>query len=88
MGYNAFVVAGGDDSRHPSMDAPSSTHATPPPILVVDDDDDLRPQLAGFLRQRGYDVVEAARELREQGTYGFWANARTGRTAVDSAFTR
>lgn len=31
-------------------------------------------------------VVDAARELREQGTYGFWANARTGRTAIDSAF--
>jgi 2-methylisocitrate lyase-like PEP mutase family enzyme len=33
-------------------------------------------------------VVDAARELREQGTYGFWANAGTGRTAVQSAFTR
>ena len=32
-------------------------------------------------------VVEAAQELREQGTYGFWARANTGRAAVRSAFT-
>jgi 2-methylisocitrate lyase-like PEP mutase family enzyme len=32
-------------------------------------------------------VVDAARELREDGTYGFLATARTGTTAAKSAFT-
>ncbi|HET7516972.1 MAG TPA: hypothetical protein VFN05_04600, partial [Actinomycetes bacterium] len=31
-------------------------------------------------------VVEAATELREAGTYGFWQHASTGRTAAGSAF--
>jgi 2-methylisocitrate lyase-like PEP mutase family enzyme len=31
-------------------------------------------------------VVEAANELRETGTYGFWQHASTGRTAAGSAF--
>lgn len=31
-------------------------------------------------------LVEAARELREQGTYGFWEPATVGVTAVRSAF--
>ncbi len=33
-------------------------------------------------------VVEAAHELQEHGTYGYWDRARTGATAVRSAFTR
>jgi 2-methylisocitrate lyase-like PEP mutase family enzyme len=33
-------------------------------------------------------VVEAARELREHGTYGFWATAGPGATAARAAFTR
>jgi 2-methylisocitrate lyase-like PEP mutase family enzyme len=32
-------------------------------------------------------VVEAARELREDGSYGFWSLARTGGKAVRAAFT-
>ena len=31
-------------------------------------------------------VVEAAEELRGQGTYGFWDRARAGGTAARSAF--
>jgi 2-methylisocitrate lyase-like PEP mutase family enzyme len=31
-------------------------------------------------------LADAARELREQGSYGFLATARTGRTAVQAAF--
>ena len=31
-------------------------------------------------------VVEAARELSEQGTYAFWERARSGARAADSAF--
>ena len=31
-------------------------------------------------------VVEAARELREQGTYGFWERAKLGSSAVRAAF--
>jgi 2-methylisocitrate lyase-like PEP mutase family enzyme len=31
-------------------------------------------------------VVEAARELRERGTYGYWDLATTGRTAARAAF--
>jgi 2-methylisocitrate lyase-like PEP mutase family enzyme len=31
-------------------------------------------------------VVEAANELRQAGTYGFWGRAGTGRTAAGSAF--
>jgi hypothetical protein len=31
-------------------------------------------------------VVEAATELREAGTYGFWQHASTGRDAAGSAF--
>ena len=32
-------------------------------------------------------VVEAARELLDEGTYGFWAGANTGRIAARSAFS-
>jgi hypothetical protein len=31
-------------------------------------------------------LAEAARELREQGSYGFLAAARTGRSAVQATF--
>jgi 2-methylisocitrate lyase-like PEP mutase family enzyme len=31
-------------------------------------------------------VIEAARELREQGTYGFWAHARVGAKGARAAF--
>jgi len=31
-------------------------------------------------------VVEAARELREEGTYGFWERARVGSQGARSAF--
>jgi 2-methylisocitrate lyase-like PEP mutase family enzyme len=31
-------------------------------------------------------VVEAATELREQGTYGYWARARVGLEAARAAF--
>jgi 2-methylisocitrate lyase-like PEP mutase family enzyme len=31
-------------------------------------------------------VVEAANELREQGTYGYWENVRAGAKAVRAAF--
>jgi hypothetical protein len=31
-------------------------------------------------------VVEAARELREHGTYGYWDLATSGRTAARAAF--
>jgi 2-methylisocitrate lyase-like PEP mutase family enzyme len=31
-------------------------------------------------------VVEAATELREAGTYGFWQHASSGRDAAGSAF--
>ena len=33
-------------------------------------------------------AVEAARELQEQGTYGYWSLASTGATAVRAAFAR
>jgi 2-methylisocitrate lyase-like PEP mutase family enzyme len=33
-------------------------------------------------------AVEAANELREQGTYGFWDRAQVGGTAARSAFSR
>jgi 2-methylisocitrate lyase-like PEP mutase family enzyme len=33
-------------------------------------------------------VVEAATELREAGTYGFWERARAGSSAARSAFGR
>ena len=33
-------------------------------------------------------AVEAARELQEQGTYGYWSRASTGATAVRAAFAR
>jgi 2-methylisocitrate lyase-like PEP mutase family enzyme len=32
-------------------------------------------------------LVDAARELREQGTYSYSALARTGREAINSAFS-
>jgi 2-methylisocitrate lyase-like PEP mutase family enzyme len=31
-------------------------------------------------------VVEAARELREEGTYGYWPRARAGSQAAKQAF--
>jgi 2-methylisocitrate lyase-like PEP mutase family enzyme len=31
-------------------------------------------------------AIEAARELREQGTYGYWSRARTGAAAARAAF--
>jgi 2-methylisocitrate lyase-like PEP mutase family enzyme len=33
-------------------------------------------------------AVEAAKELKEQGTYGFWDRARVGGTAARAAFSR
>lgn len=33
-------------------------------------------------------LADAARELNDQGTYGFLAQARTGRDAVQSAFSQ
>jgi 2-methylisocitrate lyase-like PEP mutase family enzyme len=33
-------------------------------------------------------LVEAGRELFDQGTYGFWTRAKTGRSVVDEAFRR
>jgi 2-methylisocitrate lyase-like PEP mutase family enzyme len=33
-------------------------------------------------------VVRAAKELKEQGTYGYWDLAKTGGVAVRAAFTR
>jgi hypothetical protein len=31
-------------------------------------------------------LVEAARQLRDEGTYGYWAAAGTGRAAAHEAF--
>ena len=33
-------------------------------------------------------LIEAARELLDEGTYGYWARAEVGRTAVREVFPR
>lgn len=80
-----------DDVRRivASVDRPVNVLALPgcPPVAALAALGVRRISVGGAFAFAAYGaVVEAATELREEGTYGYWARASAGSTAARSAF--
>ncbi|HEY2242094.1 MAG TPA: isocitrate lyase/phosphoenolpyruvate mutase family protein [Streptosporangiaceae bacterium] len=72
-----------------SVDRPVNvlTFAGTPGVAQLTDAGVRRISVGGAFAYTAYGALaDAARELREQGSYGFLAGARTGRAAVQAAF--
>jgi 2-methylisocitrate lyase-like PEP mutase family enzyme len=74
-----------------SVDLPVSVLAGPnvPPVSVLAEMGVSRISVGGAFAVAAYGaMVEAATELREQGTYGYWDLTKRGGRAVKDAFSR
>jgi 2-methylisocitrate lyase-like PEP mutase family enzyme len=74
-----------------SVDRPVNVLALPtgPPVAELAEAGVRRISVGGAFAFAAYGaLVEAARELLDEGTYGYWARAEVGRTAVREAFPR
>jgi 2-methylisocitrate lyase-like PEP mutase family enzyme len=72
-----------------SVDRPVNvlTFAGTPGVAQLTEAGVRRISVGGAFAYAAYGTLaDAARELREQGSYGFLATARTGRAAVQAAF--
>lgn len=72
-----------------SVDRPVNVLALPgcPPVAVLGAIGVRRISVGGAFAFAAYGAaIEAATELREDGTYGYWARARVGSTAARAAF--
>jgi 2-methylisocitrate lyase-like PEP mutase family enzyme len=73
-----------------SVDRPVNVLALPsgPTVAELAEAGVRRISVGGAFAYAAYGaLVQAARELRQQGTYGFWAQAEVGRAAVREAFS-
>ena len=74
-----------------AVDRPVNVLALPggPPVSELADAGVARISVGGAFAYAALGAaVEAAKELKEQGTYGFWDRARVGGTAARAAFSR
>jgi 2-methylisocitrate lyase-like PEP mutase family enzyme len=84
-------LVGVDDVRRvvSSVDRPVSVLALPgsPPVAELGDAGVARISVGGaFAFAALAAVVEAGRELLDEGTYGYWARTAVGRAAIDEPF--
>ena len=74
-----------------SVDRPVNVLALPagPPVAELAAAGVRRISVGGAFAFAAYGtLIEAARELLDQGTYGYWAKTEVGRAAVREAFSR
>ena len=72
-----------------SVDRPVNVLALPggPPVAELAEAGVRRISVGGAFALAAYGaLVEAARELLDEGTYGYWERAKTARTLVQEAF--
>jgi 2-methylisocitrate lyase-like PEP mutase family enzyme len=72
-----------------SLDRPVNVLALPggPPVAELAEAGVRRISVGGAFAFAAYGaLIEAARELLDEGTYGYWAKSKVGRSAVQEAF--